>query len=165
MTNQQTDGSRTHRWLLFFAFVATLIFVLPCVAQVTVTSEQWKPATDGKHLVRLKTIFEKTYKIPSPRILQQHIPGMQGVFGDVEMFQISQAEECGTKKCYYALFSDEVGDSPFLTNCEPGRWNLAHNHHPDGSNFFVFEFSCGDSFTYVRISRGHFWINSSQSKR
>ena len=126
-------------------------------------SQEWRQPTEGAYLARVKTIFEKTYKISSPRILQQHFSG-GGLIGDVELFQISRSETCAARGCYYALFSHDIGEMPFLTDCNLERYFFAHNHHPDGTKFFAFEFSCGSTFTYVQVSRDHFWVNP-QSKQ
>jgi hypothetical protein len=127
-------------------------------------SQEWRQPAEGTYLARVKTIFEKTYKIPSPRILQQHFSG-SGFIGDVELFQISQGEKCAPRACFYALFSHGIGEIPVLTDCNFERAFFAHNHHPDGSKFLAFEFSCGSTFTYVQVSRDHFWVSSTQSRR
>jgi hypothetical protein len=127
-------------------------------------SQSWRQPTEGTtYLAHVKSIFEKTYKISSPRILQQHFSG-SGLIGDVELFQISRDEKCAPRGCFYALFSHDIGEIPVLTDCNFERVFFAHNHHPDGSKFFAFEFSCGSTFTYVQVSKDHFLINS-QSKK
>jgi hypothetical protein len=122
----------------------------------------WVEYTEGPYLDRLKTLFRE-YNIKLQHVARRHFPGIEQVIGDVDIFQVSAGESCAAQRCYYALFSTDLGEIPVLTECAFERaGELGHPHRPDGSLFFLFEFACGDTATQIQISRSHFWITSRQ---
>jgi hypothetical protein len=119
----------------------------------------WEDYRGGEFIDRLNDIF-RHYGIIFRHVARMHYSGPKGALGDVDLFRVSERDTCDQMPCYYVLFSADLGEIPIITACPFERSTLEQNHHPDGSLFYAFQFSCERSVMQVQISHDHFFVTS-----
>ena len=118
--------------------------------------DQWAPYESGIYLDRLHALMT-TYRMSTAKIDYLRFEIKAWPVGPIELFRVSLDPQCSEDRCFFALFSSDLGDVPFVTFCHFKRGKMGHLFNPDRSNFSGFEFSCrNDDVLQVKVDHVHF---------
>lgn len=118
--------------------------------------DDWAPYEGGQYFDRLRKILG-IYEFSDRKISYLHFEIKDVGVGLVDLFRIPAGKFCSENNCYFfVLAAYDHSDAPLVTACQFKQAALTHLFNPDGSRFFLFEFSCPETLLQVKVTPTHF---------